>query len=155
MDQFSIQTRSFPQSGPFFPRCLMPSARCMVVLIWTWLLPEQTPSLLYACLWLQTLWHGSKMLFSIPGIISVPEVSPHLRQVLSRVIILQISSCSWYFHSGLRKSGLQTCWVFWWKNLLSSPCCGIIWSNCMSGSFTDVWRHCDFTCGSCQVTSAS
>ena len=38
--------------------------RCLAVLVWTYLLPEQTRSLLCVCLRFQILWHGCKMLFS-------------------------------------------------------------------------------------------
>ena len=34
-------------------------------------------------------------------------------------------SCLLLVHSGLRRSGSQICWLFWWKNISSSPCCGI------------------------------
>ena len=54
--------------------------------------------------------------------------------------------------SGPKKSGLLICYLSWWKNLLSSPCCGTCWFSLLSRSSILAWRCCVFTIGNCDLT---
>ena len=108
VDQLSFQTRSFPPSGPFFPGSLMLFARSLVILTWTYLLLEQTRSF-------RILWHESKILFSIPVMISVPMYFlpfALLRQVLLRTMLLtnlflMMLTSLWSQRHGLHSTGFS------------------------------------------------
>ena len=134
--------------------------------MWTCLLQEQMQNYCCTCLQLQIPWQGNKMLFSSLGVISVPTCFP-LHSSQTSIIkcdafnkFLLYPSCSslasvlFASRPSLASEGvdLQISWLFWWKNLLNFPCCGICWSTLTSGSFIEVWRRCNFTCGNYQVS---
>ena len=133
----------------------MPSVRCSVIFTWTCLLLEQKQSFLYISLWFWIPWHGIKMLFNIHRMIPLPACFPICSSKTDLVEIDAFDKSRLgpeYLLSGLGRNGSQICWFIWPKNLLSSLCCGIFWSNHTSGSSREVWKRCDLTCRSCQET---
>ena len=78
VDQLSCPNQVLPRGWSLLPGSSVPSVRCSVVLTWTCLLLEQMQSFVCMCLCFQIPGHGSKMLFSIHGMISGPTHFPPL-----------------------------------------------------------------------------
>ena len=82
-------------------------------------LPKQTRNFLCMCVWFQVSWPGNRMLFNIPGTISVPTHFP-LCSSKTGLVECEAFDKSLLGHgsSSLASEGVvRICWLLWWSKL--------------------------------------
>ena len=131
----AILIRFFPWSGPFFPRCSTLSAKSMAILILICSPPGQIPC--FSCVlpspdslaWKEDYFQYQ---WNTVSIFAFPQFS-FQRQILWSVQLSHNFSLILIACFGHRRIGLQIFWLFCWKNLSNSLCCGI-------SSFNTMWE---------------
>ena len=150
----AIQIRCFLQSGPSFPGCSMPSLRYSVVScgLVCYQSKGKAPFVCVFCSWSDGMetWCVSASLEWFQCLCISPLYSSKTGLVESDAfdILFLVPGRSCLASKGVvcRSAGP-------YGGRSNFLCCGILWSSHPLGNFTEVWKRCDFTCGSCQVTS--